>query len=82
MHCFLSFSVNLQIEEAQRQLQVIQESTESLQGQLVLKSQRLVDNEVECHMIKVKQTVLEEQKIQLEKKNQELKRQLVSSLTY
>lgn len=75
---YFIYTVNGKIEATQRQLLSEKDSTESLHGQLVVKTQFLVDCKVKCQLAQAKVKTLEEQKDCLETKNKELKQKLVT----
>ena len=65
------------IQECQRDLHKVRSRGGVLQGELVVKNQRLADSEIRMRLQEVKKNVLEEQKSDLMKEKQQLSNNLV-----
>ena len=65
------------IQECQKDLQKVRSRGGVLQGELVVKNQRLADSEIRMRLQEVKKSVLEEQKSDLMKEKQQLSDNLV-----
>lgn len=70
-------TVRASIQECQRDLQKVRTRGGVLQGELVVKNQRLADCEIRVRLQEVKKKVLEEQKLDLLKERQQLSDKLV-----
>ena len=75
--CICNFLVGTQIDEAQKQFHLVRNTTESLYGEYLLKTQRLADTEVDTQLWKTHYQVLKEQVNGLEENEKELKNKLV-----
>ena len=65
------------LQQNQQELQRVRGLSEALQGELVLKNQKLADCEISRRLQEVRKAVLEEQRAQLAKEKQQLTEDLV-----
>lgn len=79
VHHVLLATVGAQLNEAQLELRKACTQTRAMQGELVLKNQKLADSEVDKRLQEVKKLILEEQKTRLSVKQQQLSEELVTS---
>ena len=87
MHCLLLASSNkwlsllpavgVRLQDCQRELHHVRSQGGALNGELVLKNQKLADCEVSRRLQEVKKNVLEEQRAELIRERQQLTENLV-----
>lgn len=77
MTIFLLVAVKEEIQGCVQALQHVTEEVETRQGELAVRNVKMVDQEVEARLLRLRQTILEEQKSKLSEANATMASELV-----